>query len=496
MPRPLSLVLACSLVAGPAAAQASPYVPLDDPLLPLFEHLVARGDVADPSPMVRPFRRRDALEALAATDGADSAVVARLRSAWGDLDAKAWGEAGGRAGLQAYTAAGRDATRPEGPGGTRPFAELLLGGGFDKVVARTRLAVEPRLSDDPDWPGRRDLEVVGRAVEAYASAQFTYGSLFYGQLDRHWGTPGELGAALSGFRYPRTDFAFELGTRAIRLRSVWTDLRDETDSAGATVHRYFAAHRLDARLSSRLTVGLWETVLISGTDREFESIFRNPFSLSLLANTYGFGGKGNVMVGADVTWRVVGATTLRAELVVDDFNYNERDDPDRAPDRLALALEASGPLGRRASWGALYALATSTAFRAADPFENFVDAGVGIGRNATDYDRLALRIGMPLGGRWLVQPEASLLRQGEGRLTDPFPPPGERGSTPQLFIGTMERTWILGARVDGQAGPLDLAGRAGYHHVENAGHERGATDHRFEGRLQATLRLGRRGVLP
>src|SRR5690606_34242424 len=104
-----------------------------------------------------------------------------------------------------------------------------------------------------------------------------------GQMDRQWGPPGEPGAALSAHRYPRTDLGLELGTRAVRLRSVWTDLRDETDSTGATVHRYFAAHRLDLRLSRRLTVGFWETVLIAGVDREFESIFRNPLSLSLLA---------------------------------------------------------------------------------------------------------------------------------------------------------------------------------------------------------------------
>ena len=47
------------------AAQASPYLPLDDPRLPLIEHLIARGDIADPSPMVRPFRRADALRVLA-----------------------------------------------------------------------------------------------------------------------------------------------------------------------------------------------------------------------------------------------------------------------------------------------------------------------------------------------------------------------------------------------------------------------------------------------
>ncbi|HJS46351.1 MAG TPA: hypothetical protein VJ773_00030, partial [Gemmatimonadales bacterium] len=402
---------------------------------------------------------------------------------------------GGRAGMQAYTAAGRDDARPAGSGGVRPYLELALGGGFDKVVARSRLAVEPRLSDDPAWPGRRDLDVVGRAVEAYGSAQFTFGSVLLGQLDRQWGPGAEPGAAMSGFRYPRAGVGLELGTRSIRLRSWWTDLRDETDSAGAVVHRYFAAHRLDVRFSPRLTVGLWEVVLIAGRDREFESIYRNPFSLSLLANTYGLGGEGNVMVGIDATWRAADATTLRAQLAVDDVNYLERDEPDRAPDRLALALEARGALGPRASWTALYALATSTAFRAADPFESFIDAGVGLGRPATDYDRLAIRVGLPV-GPWLLGPEASLLRQGEGRLTDPYPPPGERGSTPQLFIGTMERTWALAATLDGSAGPLDLAARAGYHLRENAGHLRGATDHRFEGRLQATLRLGRRGALP
>ena len=483
-----------ALAAGPLSAQASPYVPLDDPLLPLFEHLVARGDVPDPSPMVRPFRRADATRELRAAGErrtGDSLTLARLLDAWADPGAEAWGAVGGRAGVQAYTAAGRDPLRPAGPGGTRPYLDLALTGAFGKVVGRTRLAVEPRLSDDPAWPGRRDLTVVGRAIEAYGSAQFKYGSVFYGLLDREWGPGGAPGVAWSGFRYPRTDFGFELGTNSIRLRSLATGLRDETDSAGATVERTFFAHRLDIRFSSRLNVGLWETVVVTGDEDLF-----NPFSLSLLANTYGFGDESNVMVGADVTWRAFGATTLRGQLAVDDINYKERDDPERAPDRLALTLQGTGPLGHRLSWGALYTLATSLAFRAADPFESFLDAGVGLGRNADDYDRFSAWVGVPAGRQWLIAPELTLLRQGEGRITDPWPPDDQLGETPQLFIGTMERTWSAGVTATGSAGPLDLSARAAYHLLENAGHERGATDHRFEGRLQATLGLGRRGVLP
>src|SRR6476620_5860827 len=69
-----SFVAAVALagVLGPPCvrAQASPYLPLDDPRLPLLEHLIERGDIEDPSPMVRPFRRRDAVRVLAAADTA------------------------------------------------------------------------------------------------------------------------------------------------------------------------------------------------------------------------------------------------------------------------------------------------------------------------------------------------------------------------------------------------------------------------------------------
>ena len=58
------------LVPRCVQAQASPYLPLDDPRLPLLEHLIERGDIEDPSPMVRPFRRADALRVLEQADTA------------------------------------------------------------------------------------------------------------------------------------------------------------------------------------------------------------------------------------------------------------------------------------------------------------------------------------------------------------------------------------------------------------------------------------------
>src|SRR5262245_32279589 len=90
MPRASHLLAAAVLLGALApargAAQSSPYLPLDDPRLPLLEHLIARGDIADPSPLVRPFRRADALRALAHADTGSDASAAIIRHLREELD--------------------------------------------------------------------------------------------------------------------------------------------------------------------------------------------------------------------------------------------------------------------------------------------------------------------------------------------------------------------------------------------------------------------------
>ncbi len=362
---------------------------------------------------------------------------------------------------------------------------------------RSRPAAEPRLTDDPEWPGRSDLELIWRFPEAYLSAQFEYLTLFYGQMDRNWGPAGVAGIGVSDYAYPQTEAGFELGTETVRLAALARSLEDERDSLGQRVHRYFFAHRLGVRLSRRLSLALWETTVLAGADRDFDARYRNPLTLLLLGNQYGLGQNGNVMIGLDARYRLARAATLEAQLAIDDLQYENTSGPSRYPNRWALTLVASGPLGRRLAWRALYTQASSLAFRTLNPFENFTTGGVGLGRNFADQDRITLSVTVPGGVRWLFTPEVTLLRQGEGRINDPFPASApEAGALPSLFIGTMERTWRAALGVTGREGPLELRANAGFHHIVNAGHEEGRTVNRFEGRLQATLGFGRRGVLP
>lgn len=493
------LAAAAAGVLTPARAlgQGSPYIALDDPRLPLLEHLIARGRIADPSPMVRPFRRADAVRVLAEADtAADSAamtLIRRLRRDLADLPGATW-EIGGRAGAQGFSHARRELLHPAGPSGARPYVEVRAAATFGNVVLVTRPVIEPRLVADPDWLGRRNLEVAGRIADAYISAQFKYGSLFYGQMDRNWGPVGMPGLPLSNYGYERQGLALEIGAGPIRLSALATDLHDEIDSLGQTVHRYYFVHRLLVRLSSRLTVAPWEGVIVSGADRNFETRYRNPLSFSYLANTIGLGDRGNVLLGADVRWRAFGHTTFNAQLALDDFWYRNRE---RNRDRWAFTLGAEGPLGELASWRALYTQVSSLALRAFNPHENFTDAGVGIGRNFSDQDRLSLRVAIPVRDSWLLLPELTVLRQGEGRINDPYPEPDANGvlPTPALHIGNVERTYRAAIGISGWTGPLELTGNAGFHHVVNSGHEPGRTVNQFVGRVQATVGFSRGGVL-
>jgi hypothetical protein len=243
-------------------------------------------------------------------------------------------------------------------------------------------------------------------------------------------------------------------------------------------------------------VALWETTVFAGNDRSLEGTFINPVGFLLLSNQYGEGDDGNVMFGADVTWRALRAATFQLQLAIDDLQYEDRSAPETYPDRWALTLSAFGPLGRRLSWRALYTQASTLAFRTTDPFEAYVDDSVGIGRGVPDMDQLSVSVTLPVHARWAVTPDLAIQRQGAARLGTPFPvDPADIAATPQFLSSPVETTLRAGLSVSGRAGPLDLLANAGVHHRTNADNVEGVSATRVEGRLQATLGLRGRGRL-
>ncbi|MGB7211076.1 MAG: hypothetical protein WBC97_00450 [Gemmatimonadales bacterium] len=478
-------------------AQASAYVPLDDPRLPILEHLITRGDVADPSPMIRPFRRADAERVLAAADtaGAESReIIGELRTAWAEDTTEAWWRAEGHVGAEAYTSARRDALQPSGPNGVMPYVSLGLTAKFGNIIAVSRPTADPRLPNDPDWPGRHDLIFSGRMTEAYLSGQWKWARLYYGQMDQNWGPQGVYGIPLSSWGYPRPEIGLELGTDKIKLTAQAADLLDERDSTGTPVHRYWFAHRLSVRPSLRLSVALWETYILGGPDQSFAGRVRNPLSLLILSDQYGLSANGNLMVGSDVSWRAGHRVTLQGQLAIDDISYQSIPGG-HVPNRYAFTVAAFGPLGRTLSWRALYTQASTLAFHTISPWENFADAGVGLGREFPDNEQLSAFVTIPVGARWLLTPEVTYLRQGAARITDSWPSDSVLATLPQVLSGTVARTLRAAVQVSGASGPVQLSADLGFNHVTDADNVAGRSHTRFEGRFLFTLGLSRGGSI-
>src|SRR3989442_10161321 len=78
-----SALVVCLVMCRPSAVVAqgaSPYVPLHHWAMPYVEHLIARGVLADPSPLTRPLHADDLVRALEAADttglsGAERRIV-------------------------------------------------------------------------------------------------------------------------------------------------------------------------------------------------------------------------------------------------------------------------------------------------------------------------------------------------------------------------------------------------------------------------------------
>lgn len=477
-------------------AQASPFIPLDDPRLPLIEHLITRGDLRDPSPMIRPFRRADLLRAvqeanLPADSPAGRLAAALLGELAPDSGETSW-RAEGRLGAQGFTSARRDQLRPAGGEGVRGYGELLVEARAGSLVLTARGLAENRLKLDPDWPGdasQRTSSVPTRFADAYLSAQWRFARLTFGQRERNWGPVGLPGLGVSDAGYPRTDLQFDLVTRVLRFTALGARLRPATGLSGERVGRYFAAHRLALTPTPGLTLALWETAVIADRFGTIDTDFFNPLTLLSFSTRFGWGDDRNVLLGADASWRARPGLLLEAQAALDDYNPGG-DNP--YPNRWALSLGASGGLGQSLAWRARYTTATSLAFRTLDPVENLLDAGVGLGRNFADNEEWHLRFTLPVRDRWLVAPEAVLVRQGEGDPRAPWPTPDQAAQIPTRFIGDPSTTVRLGVGLSGEAGPLRLSGAGAWHRTSHAGLVTG----RLEARLLATVGFSTGGPLP
>ncbi|MGQ0639640.1 MAG: hypothetical protein ACT4P6_02555 [Gemmatimonadaceae bacterium] len=484
-------------------AQGSSYLALDDSRLRFLEHLIARGDVPDPSPHVRPLLERDVLIALRSvasdTISAAGKMARELLRGWElPLSDNGWWRAGGDVGAQVYSQPRRDLLQPEGTADVQPYAGALLAAGQGPLVGVVRPAYEARLRDDPDY-ARVGIggpwKDQARLVEAYIAGQWRWLGVHSGQVQRNWGPSALVGIPISDYAYPRADIGLSIGNRTLRYQMLRTPLYGGESTPG---RRWFTAARLDWQVFKGLDVSLWETsILVRPRTKKIDRAIVNPFFIVTFADWFSIRGRHNAIVGGDATWRPTRGLMFQGQIAIDDMsNYGANP----YPDRYGFSLLAAGAVGSGTSWRASYAMNSSLAYTSPDPTLSFTQAGIGIGRNFIDNDLFGLSLTMPLNSRWLIQPEAQLLRQGEGTLQRVWPDSGM--AVPLLWSGIRRDTWQLGVsavgHTSGRAGNVQLSAHAGYQLSNNAFHVPGKSETRFVGRLQVTYgwRIGRKDEEP
>ena len=254
-------------------------------------------------------------------------------------------------------------------------------------------------------------------VEAYLTAQFQLGE----SLLRPDGPALGAGRAFPDCRsahygYARPQLGFEVGAAQLTPAAQASQLRDENDTLGQTVKRYFFAHRLSAQLTRKLqprAVGNHSALRRGPLVRRPVPQPRHPAAAGQRVRT-GRRRQCHARTGSPVA--VPAAHDAAAQLAIDDFQYKDRTGPDPDPRPLRLYPAApSVPCFANIAWRGLYTQASSLAFR--PRIRSRTSPTPESGWVAISPTTISFRFSQPRRSPatgW-SRPELTLLRQGEGQ---------------------------------------------------------------------------------
>src|SRR6266404_6219290 len=500
----VTLLFVTSFSAAPLTGQtASPYVPLHHWAMPYVEYLIAAGVMADPTPLTRPLKQADLIHALEAADTirlghAAKATVSRLlREFRPQVQGARYGIELG-AGLAAASYTMRDPLElgrgvPPRQAVRRGFAsgtgQVLLA--FGPFVGVSHATVDTRLQYDPDWFAGANNST--RFEEGYVSGQWRYAEVSFGILGRNWGPSPVQGLLLSDNAYSLDHLAVALGTPRVQLHAFAAQLDTRSDSMGALVNRYMTQHRLWIHPPGRWTLALSEASVISGVGRQLEPWYLNLATIGFFRQTETQTNANNFLA---VDVERGGAPTLFGQFMLDDIQVSRKTATDLKPTSYAFTVGAKGSLRSRAvAWTLFYTQVANLTYRNEDNLQVPLYHGLGTGRNFDDYDQATAKLGILMRPGVLLEPEFTVLRQGEGDPRLPHPLVPDYPTTATILQGVVERTIRLALGGSWQRAGWGVVANGGVHFVHNAAHVTGAGATHFVGSIGLTYRMRAEGTV-
>lgn len=338
--------------------------------------------------------------------------------------------------------------RGEVDGVARPEINVDLGMGMDLGVSY-RLKIEPELDDNLGRlkPSEREKSFRGLTSEyerGWLSISRGRWRIAAGRDYLHWGSGREESLILS-----RSAGSLDMIDASVSLgRFRLSALHAVLDSAS---RRRLAGHRLTMRLPADIQVGVSETVLYTG--RGFDFSYMLPIG-SYYANQYNENDDDNILWSIDWKIPLMKGLLLYGELLIDDFQYEERE---TAPDRLGFNLTAESlirPGGIDVELLAGYTYIDIFTYAHKDSLLTRYVSGSGDREMSSllgsplgpDSDRWNFRITTAVLPRLTVHFGADIIRRGEGndlrewdRAEDPRPPfpSGEVARIKKYYAGAL-----------------------------------------------------------
>lgn len=259
--------------------------------------------------------------------------------------------------------------------------------------------------------------------------------------------------------------------------------------------RFLAAHRIEAAVTKRLSLGIAEAVRYSsdGIDLLYASGLI-PYAIveriqirDAATDSVRVGERANIMASLDLVWRPGPALTLYGEILLDDLATENREMPDRIAYQAGFRSER--PYGARA----VRLLGEYTRVRnytyAVEYGQNFIHRDHPLGFVlGPDVENVFVEAGYELSRDWGLRWTGDFTNRGEGRLGDawaralgPVPNAGLTGVVEERREVWGDARWLPRDNVDVSLG-------LGYRRVRNEDHVEGRTATAWLGRLAAELR--------
>jgi hypothetical protein len=372
-----------------------------------------------------------------------------------------------------------------------------------------RFRVDTRVDRDPSFLGRPWREDTGGYVAA-GYGRLTLGPMevLLGRDKLSWG-PGTSGSLILSEVAPAFDMmkvSFNFGR--VTATGFFTRLDDmelstpvfyagDTLAAGEVVERYLSGHRIDVRLTPTLEIGLSETVVYGGPDRDFDLGYINPLNF-FYAHQWNLEKNDNPIWCLDASWWPSRRLQVYGQLVVDDYQFEQKDERDKEPAEVGFLVGAHGgdPFGLNGVFVTVeYARVNPWTYNQPLPWNRYEYGDALLGHPlGPDADAFYVSVGKWFNKDFSAELDYRFVRHGETSIDTAWPVPiagpwGE-ASFPEGFpLGVASKSHRMGLAVRFHpALHLDVEGLAAVESISDYANETGAKSTSFEAGLKVSFR--------